>query len=110
MLRSGRVRQVRTIVAIAAIIWFVAEVGRLGDPGGRDGLLLAQVSVAGIVLCAAATFVAAAHGRMRGVDEWALYLDAAIVALALAAGVLVIGEQLVVDDRVQATLLQSPAQ
>jgi diguanylate cyclase (GGDEF)-like protein/PAS domain S-box-containing protein len=42
---------------------------------------------------------------LRTADEAALYLDAAIVALALAAGALVIGEQLVVDDAGQATLL-----
>ena len=53
------------------------------EPG--DAVLLAQVSVAGIVLCAAGTYVAAARGRLSTADELALYLDAAIVALAVLA-------------------------
>jgi diguanylate cyclase (GGDEF)-like protein/PAS domain S-box-containing protein len=101
----GRVRHVRSTVAAAAAIWLVAEGARLVDALARETLLLTQVSVAGIALCAAATYVAAARGRLRSADESALYVDAAIVALALAAVALVVGERLAVDDVGWATLV-----
>jgi diguanylate cyclase (GGDEF)-like protein/PAS domain S-box-containing protein len=102
---SGRVRLVRSTVALAAVIWLAAEAARLSDPVARDALLLTQLSVGGILLCSAGTYVAAARGRLRSADEAALYVDAAIVALALAAVALVVGERLAVDDVGWATLV-----
>jgi diguanylate cyclase (GGDEF)-like protein/PAS domain S-box-containing protein len=95
---AGRVRRVRSWVAAAAAIWFLSELARLTSLIGPDALLLAQISVGGIVLCAAGTYVAAARGRLSTADELALYLDAAIIALALTATTLVVGERFVVDD------------
>jgi diguanylate cyclase (GGDEF)-like protein/PAS domain S-box-containing protein len=108
MLRAeGRVRRVRATVAVAGVIWLIAEAGRLTVLTSDEALLLAQLSVGGIVLSAGATYVAAARGRLRTADEAALYLDSAIVALALAGATLVIGERLVVDDVGLAVLIHA---
>ncbi|HEX2766826.1 MAG TPA: EAL domain-containing protein [Candidatus Limnocylindria bacterium] len=98
MRATGRIRNVRGTIAASATIWLVSELLRLGNLMGDDAVLLAQVSVAGIVLCAAGTYVAVARGRLSKADELALYLDAAIMALALTATTLVVGERFVVDD------------
>ena len=95
---SGRVRRVRAWLATAGVIWLVSELARLAGLAGPEALLLAQVSLGGIILCAAATYVAAARGRLGGADEMALYLDAAIIGLALCAATLVAGERFVADE------------
>ena len=95
---TGRVRRVRAWMAGAAVIWLLSELARLGNPMADDALLLAEISVGGIVLCAAGTYVAAARGRLSTADELALYVDAAIIALALTATTLVVGERFAVDE------------
>ena len=88
---SGRDRAVRSWIGVAVVVWFVSELGRgfaviTGQPSQ-----IADLGVVGLAVGAIGTFVCAAHGRMRRVDEAALYLDAAAIFFGLAGAVIVIG-------------------
>jgi len=87
----GRERTARFWIVLAVIAWFVAETGRLFSTMYGQPSPLALFSVAVLAVCACATYVTAARGRMRPVEEAALYLDAAAVFFGLVGAVLVIG-------------------
>jgi diguanylate cyclase (GGDEF)-like protein/PAS domain S-box-containing protein len=93
---QGRERRVRLWIALALAVWLLSEGGRLllsalslPPPDGLDPTIL----VLGLV--GAATYVLAAHGRMRASDEAALYLDALIIFATMMAVMLVVGGSLV---------------
>ena len=91
----GAARSARGWIAIASAVWFLSEVGRLyaALTGGPTPLGLAQHRRA-LPSAPAPTFVSAARGRMRAVDEAVLYLDIAAVFFGLAGAVLVVGSGL----------------
>ena len=94
---AGRERVVRGWIVLATLVWLVSELGRLvGHLGGRPAML-AELSVLGLAIAAAGTYLSAARRRMRPADEMALYLDAATVFCAMAGGVVILGAGLVSD-------------
>jgi diguanylate cyclase (GGDEF)-like protein/PAS domain S-box-containing protein len=91
---EGRVRSARFWIVLAVAIWLVSELGRLVTTLTGQESPLVVLSLVALAVCAGATYITAAHGRMRAVDEAALYLDAASVFFGLVAAVLVIGTSL----------------
>jgi diguanylate cyclase (GGDEF)-like protein/PAS domain S-box-containing protein len=90
---GGRERSVRAWIAFAVAVWLVSETARLGAVLTGQPPGLADVGVVGLGIGAIGTFYAAAHGRMRAVDETALYLDALAIFFGLAGAVVVIGSR-----------------
>ena len=104
---SGRDRAVRSWIGVAVVVWFVSELGRgfaviTGQPSQ-----IADLGVVGLAVGAIGTFVSAAHGRMRRVDEAALYLDAAAIFFGLAGAVIVIGSGWIDDAEGIAVLVHA---
>jgi len=103
----GRERRVRAWIAFAVAVWAVSEVARLvglvtGIPADA-----AELSVVGLAVGAIGTYVAAAHGRLRRVEEVALYLDAIVIFFALLATVVVVGERWVTEPAGLAVLVHA---
>ena len=96
---EGRERRARAWIAFAVAVWFVSEVARLTGAVTGMPVHAVEVSVIGLAIGAMGTYVTAARGRMRRVDEWALYLDATTVFFGLAGVVLVVGSIVVSDAR-----------
>lgn len=88
---AGRERSARFWILLALMAWLISEVGRLLADVSGEPTRLALLSVVALGVCACATYITAAHGRMRRVDETALYLDATAVFFGLVGAVLVIG-------------------
>jgi len=95
---TGRERRVRTWIAISVVVWLGSEVARFGGLLTGEPALLAEYSVLGIAIGAAGTYVSAAHGRMRPVEESALYLDAGAIFFAVAAAVAVLAASVATDS------------
>jgi diguanylate cyclase (GGDEF)-like protein/PAS domain S-box-containing protein len=93
----GRTRRVRSWIGFAVVVWVAAEAIRLASGVAANHPLVAGLVVAGLVIGATGTYVAAARARMRPADEWALYLDAASIVGAITGAVLVIGSGLTSD-------------
>ena len=94
---TGRERAVRGWIGLAVVVWFVSELARgFGMVTGQPSQI-ADLGVVGLAIGAIGTFVSAAHGRMRRVDEAALYLDAAAIFFGLAGAVIVIGSRWIDD-------------
>ena len=91
---TGRSRAARGWIAAAFAVWFLSEITRLYAAMVGGPAPLGLIGIVGLSFCAAATFAAAAHGRMRRVDEAVLYLDIAAVYFGLAGAVLVVGSGL----------------
>ena len=102
---EGRARSARFWIVLALAIWLLSEVGRLVGTltGGETPLVV--LSLAALGVCAAASYITAAHGRMRAVDEAALYLDAAAVFFGMVGAVLVIGTGFSADGGAVAMLM-----
>ncbi len=94
---TDRERRVRTWIAFSVVLWLVSEVARFGGLLTGEPALFAEFSVVGIAVGAAGTYVSAAHGRMRPVEESALYLDAGAIFLAVVAAVAVAGASVATD-------------
>ena len=94
---SARERRVRSWITGAAALWAVSETIAFSAvvPDGQP--LTTVVVVSGLLTTSVGTYLAAAHGRMRGADEAALYLDAAAIVFATAGSTLVIGSWLALD-------------
>jgi diguanylate cyclase (GGDEF)-like protein len=92
---SGRVRQVRLWITLGFGAWTGSQlitalgVGTAAVPPPDLSVAL----LAGIVIAAAGAYWAALHGRVSRREELAVYLDAAIVAAAVAALLLALFRQ-----------------
>ncbi|HYM53691.1 MAG TPA: EAL domain-containing protein [Candidatus Dormibacteraeota bacterium] len=87
---GGRERRVRGLISAALVVWLASELLRLANLlAGRPEQSGLELSVVGLALAAGASYIAAAHGRMRASDEAALYLDAATIFAATSAVLLV---------------------
>jgi diguanylate cyclase (GGDEF)-like protein/PAS domain S-box-containing protein len=94
---QGRDRHVRGWIALAAVVWFISEVGRLAGALVDQPALVAELSVVGIAIGAVGTYVTATRGRMRAADEAALYLDGLAIFCIVAGWVIVLGAEMVTD-------------
>ena len=90
---TGRDRAVRGWIGLAVLVWFASELSRAFGAVTGQPTPVADLGVVGLAVGAIGTFVCAAHGRMRRVDEAALYLDAAAIFFGLAGAVVVIGSR-----------------
>jgi diguanylate cyclase (GGDEF)-like protein len=84
---SGRVRQVRIWITVGFAAWTASQLVTALH-FGTTAVPTADLSVAllgGIVIGAAGAYWAVLHGRVSRREEMAVYLDAAIVAAAVAA-------------------------
>ncbi len=104
---QGRERSVRSWIGFAVAAWLITEIGRLAGILVGEPISLDQISVAALGIGAIGTYFSAAHGRIRGVDEIALYLDGAVVFLGVTAAVLVIGSHVETDASALGTLVQA---
>lgn len=94
----GRERQVRSWIALAVGVWFIAEVVRLTAVLTGTTTQVAEFGVIGLVIAAIGSFAAAARRRMRPADEAALYIDALCIFAATTGAVIVLGASLVTDS------------
>jgi diguanylate cyclase (GGDEF)-like protein/PAS domain S-box-containing protein len=101
---AGRERRVRRWIAVAAVVWFVSEVGRFtGALTGRPAML-AELSLLGLGVAVVGCYVTAVRGRMRQADEIGLYLDAVAIFATTAGAVIVVGASHAVDGAALAVL------
>ncbi len=94
---EGRERQARGWIAIALVVWLASEIGRLAATLLGVPPHLMELSLLGLAVAAAGTYVTTVRGRVRRVDEAALYLDVAGVFFGLLGAGLVLGSSLISD-------------
>lgn len=93
---DGRERSVRGWILVAAGFWLGAEVVRLVSSGWSPGPMLdaevaTLVALAGLVVAAAGSFVAAVRRRLPLAEEVAVHLDAVTVFAGGAAVTIIVG-------------------
>jgi diguanylate cyclase (GGDEF)-like protein/PAS domain S-box-containing protein len=87
---TGRVRDVRAWIAFACVAWLASEIlrdahaARIAIPFPPDLVLIA------VVVAAAGAYRSALKGHFSRIEEYSVYLDAAIVSAAVAAALLVV--------------------
>lgn len=94
---TGRGRRVRGWFALAGAVWFLSEVGRLWAHLSGTPAPIGVATLIVLLACAGASFVSAARGRMRPVDEAVLYLDVVAVFVGTGGAVMAIGSALIAD-------------
>jgi len=84
---TGRVRALRRWTTLAMGFWLLGELIRdLEVAIGIDPVPApSDLPFAGVLVCAGLAYSAALRGRLRRGEEWAVYLDGAIVFFATAA-------------------------
>jgi diguanylate cyclase (GGDEF)-like protein/PAS domain S-box-containing protein len=104
---TSRERRVRRWIALGIAVWAASELARVAGIHDTDAPVLAALTIGGLVVATAGTFVSAARGRMRRADELALYLDAASIILAITGAALIVGAGLHLDATGMAVLVQA---
>ncbi|MBA3235829.1 MAG: diguanylate cyclase, partial [Chloroflexi bacterium] len=102
---SGRVREVRGWLAVAFASWLAAELVRDLGLIGFAGGVPADLGLIVVVVCAMGAYRATLRGRLSGAAELSIYMDAAIVCVAVAASVLALFGAEVLGDEGQVSLL-----
>src|SRR5918999_808457 len=89
---SGRARRVRIWITVGFLAWAGSELLRLVElmAGGATPPAPSDLLLAPLLVAAAGAYVSSLHGRFPAREELTVYLDAAIVAAAVA-GLLLAG-------------------
>ncbi len=102
---SGRVREVRGWIAVAFASWFAAEVVRDLGLIGFGGAVPADLGLIAVVVGVLGAYRATLRGRLNRAAELSIYMDAAIVCVAVAAAVLALFGAALLGDGGHASLL-----
>ena len=94
---TGRVRRARGWITVAMGVWLVSESGRVAGWYIGYEPQLVELSLLGVGVAAIGTYIAAVRGRMRRVEEAAVYLDTAGIFFGIIGAVLVLGSTVVTD-------------
>ena len=83
----GRTRAVRVWLAIAIAFWLASELVRDVEllEGASSSIGLSDLLFVGVLICAGGAYVTTLRGKVRGREEAAVYLDAAVLFLTCAS-------------------------
>ncbi len=105
---SGRVREVRGWIAVTFAAWLGAEIVRDLGLIGVAGIVPADLGLIAVVVGVMGAYRATIRGRISGAAELSIYMDAAIVCVAVAAAVLaLLGSEVLGDEGNVSLLLHS---